>query len=442
MQKKMFMGVLILFCMLFILCVCAGAADDPIFAKGTAYELEDVVMLASFGELTVDVEIHVENVGGTDAEVTLLNPDGNICAIFGNAGSVSVSPGDVETYTGSWKLSQSERSQGKVVYTLRYSFADEFGRPITATKPLPIAICVPKLTVGCIVEPSEPVCGENMSVQFHLQNSGTVDLENIRIDDSGVLLGGMQYPLLKVGEEANLSGNFVAPMAQTTSATRFTYQYTVDGVPMEKSKQLSPWPEVVRPGLRVLLSPNGVTVDPDESVTLVCTLINAGADTRYTDIIVSDPILAVIEQGMSLSPGESITIEKPVTLAGDSVYQFTVTATLNGERSTTMLSNQILLYRGLEKVESEQEGCCCACQKEERQSRNNRKNFYDGRYSHKRRGNPYKHRGDEFRFDQTQRRDWREWHAERQGRPNAEAFERAPKTVLEEYFACPMVFPE
>lgn len=328
---KMPVWIGIVLCVLFLYAIAALAEEPPISVRAAEPSPKTLT-----GPGTVQVNISISNSSDSSmpVNVTLFDPNQNVCTSFGSGGTASLPQGQADTYSGSWSVTQKELDAGKIVYTARYSFQNESGVPYNGTRPITIPIKQNTAVANMSVDRVPPtptngavVQGQTVVLAYQIKNTGTIDLTDITIKDPGITSETVTYPLLKPGETKELSYSYVAGAAAKTSEATVTYKYEQGGKALSKTATGQPVVfNVTVPELVVTLKADTLMVNPGTKVTLTYTILNKGS-LKYEQIKITDPLINDVESGLSLDGGKEITKTREVTVNATGTYQFTVTGT-------------------------------------------------------------------------------------------------------------------
>jgi hypothetical protein len=125
-------GVILLILAIAFMFQCAGLSEEADPVNVTIQVTPD--SLTAPGE--VSVSLRVSNPTGEDmiSPVTLLDPDKNVVASFGDGGSYILKSGDSRSWEGKWNVTQEQLDAGAVAYTLSYHVEDASGSLVEMKK--------------------------------------------------------------------------------------------------------------------------------------------------------------------------------------------------------------------------------------------------------------------------------------------------------------------
>lgn len=312
-----------------LLSIGAVAADDPLLISGQATPNQLT------GPGTVNVSLNVQNISDiqTPITVTLVDPANNICASFGSGGTASLGPGASKAYSGTWPVTQAQLDAGKITYSARYSFQNETGQSYSATKPYPITVKLnnakPELAVNRTILPNPAIKGQTVQISYIIKNTGTVDATDIIIADPGIISSEVTHPLLKVGEQVELSYTYVADDTSKTTNASITYSYKLgDKVQTSTNNVSAKVINITKPNLTIALSADKTSAAPGDKVKLTAVITNL-SDLTYDKVKVTDLTAGDIDSGLSIAAGgQPMTITKEITMASAAMqFQFTLSGT-------------------------------------------------------------------------------------------------------------------
>ena len=322
-RKRLFLA-LVLGVALVLLCMSAALADDPM----------KVSMELSTNKFTepkaITVSITVTNVGDGDmpGPVTLYYPSGKKVDEFG---SPTLSVGASKNWSGSWTVTQSELEAGKITFMIKYSMygdeEDENGEPKLVpikkrfSKKIVYSGADPELTVTRTITPTTAQKGQEVSVVYDISNSGSVDVSSVTIkENSGVSSKSGTIEAIPVGETAHYT--FTATMGNKDLTSAATITYKAGG----KSFTTKVDPATIKYGevkLTATLTADKKGGAPGETVKLTLKLKNSGT-VDFTNVTVTDPALGTVFSGETVPAGQTVTLEKDLTITETQELQFTV----------------------------------------------------------------------------------------------------------------------
>lgn len=302
-----------------------AATADPIVCS---IEL-DPDKLSSPG--TVNVTITISNSGSVDMRdpVVLYDPSAKIVSDFGTNGSAVLKAGESKTWTGTCEVSQRMLDSGAIVYYAKYTLYTESGEAVPQSPAIRGVLgkqsAEVDLDVRRTITPTAAPEGKEITVKYELQNSGTVTLTDITIQENKDIYSKKQtIPELKPGQIAEIKYPVKMGKKDLTSGAKITYKsekssktqtYTVENAKIINGESQ----------LEATLKSSSKGVPVGEKITLTLTLKNKGS-VAVSDLRVSDPLLGEVFAGQEVAAGKTLTLEKELTLEGTTSYSFSVNA--------------------------------------------------------------------------------------------------------------------
>ncbi len=324
-RKRLFL-VLALGIALVLLCVSAALADSPIKVSMelSAYKFK--------GPQTINVSITVTNVGEGDlpGPVTLYYPNGEKVEDFG---SPTLSVGSSKRWTGEWKVTQAELDAGKVTFSVRYSAYDgaigDDGEPslknhkVNFSKKITYLGADPEITVSRKITPTTAQKGQEISIVYEVTNTGSVDVTSVNIkENSSIASKSGTIDAVAAGKTETYT--FTAVMGSKDLTSSATVSYKAGGRTFS-TKVESATIKYGEVKLSAALKADKKGGAPGETIKLTLTLKNSG-NLDFTNVTVTDPTLGTVFSGETVKAGETVTLEKELTITDSMELQFTVTA--------------------------------------------------------------------------------------------------------------------
>ena len=326
MNRKRLLLALALGIALVLLCVSAALADDPM---KVSMELSTNKFTAP---KTIKVSITVTNVGDGDmpSPVTLYYPSGKKVEEFG---SPTLSVGASKNWSGDWTVTQAELEAGKITFKIKYSVyaddTDEDGEPrlVSKTKNFSKKILYsgadPEITVNRTITPTTAQKGQEVSVTYDIANVGTVDVTGVAIkENSSISTKSGTIDAIAAGETKSYTFTAVMGSKDLTSAATVSYKA---GGKTFTTKVESAKVKYGKVDLSASLTADKKGGAPGDNVKLTLKLSNSG-DVDFTDLSVTDPTLGTVFSGETVKAGESLTLEKDLTITETQSLQFIVAA--------------------------------------------------------------------------------------------------------------------
>jgi len=324
-RKRLFLA-LALGIALILLCVSAALADSPV---KVSMELSSNKFSAP---KTITVNVTVTNVGDGDlpGPVTLYYPSGKKVEDFG---SPTLSVGASKRWSGDWTVTQQELEAGKVTFSIRYSAYDgpigEDGEPtlknhkVNFSKKITYSGADPEITVNRTITPVVAQKGQEVSVTYEITNSGTVDVSAVTIkENSSISAKSGTIDSIAVGETGKYT--FTATMGTKDLTSAATISYKAGGKTFT-SKVEGATVQYGKVDLSATLKADKKGGAPGDTVKLTLTLKNSGT-LDFTNVTVSDENLGNVFSDQTVKAGETVTLEKEVTITESQDIQLVVKA--------------------------------------------------------------------------------------------------------------------
>ena len=324
-RKRLFL-ILALAAALVLLCASAALAEDPI---KVSMELSKYKFS---GPEVITVSITVTNIGDGDMPkpVTLYYPDGNKIEEFG---SPILSVGASKRWTGDWKVTKEQLEAGKVAFKISYSYYEEsgdgepqlvkkgknFSKKITYTG----AEVTPEISVTRTITPTTAQKGQEVSVLYEIANTGSVDISSVNIKEN-TSISTKSGTIDSIAAGATGTYTFTAVMGSKDLTSAATVSYKAGGKTFT-TKVESATVKYGEVNLTAALKADKKGGAPGDTVKLTLTLKNSG-NLDFTNVTVTDPALGTVFSGESVKAGETLTLEKELTITETQELQFTVTA--------------------------------------------------------------------------------------------------------------------
>ena len=326
MIRKRLLLALVLGIALIALCASAMAADDPM----------KVSMELSTNKFTepkpIKVSITVTNVGDADmpSPVTLYYPSGKKVEEFG---SPTLAAGASKNWSGDWTVTQKELEAGKITFKIKYAIysdeVDEAGNNTLVNKTKNFSKMIqysgadPVIEVNRTIVPTTAQKGQEVSVTYEVSNTGTVDVSNVTIkENSAIASKSGTIDSIAVGETGKYT--FTAVMGSKDMTSNATISYKAGG----KTYTTKVEGTTIKYGevkLSATLTADKKGGAPGDTVKLTLKLKNSGT-TDFTNVTVTDATLGTVFSGESVKAGETVTLEKELTITENMDLQFTIKA--------------------------------------------------------------------------------------------------------------------
>ena len=323
-RKRLFLA-LALGIALVLLCVSAALADDPM---KVSMELSTNKFS---GPKTINVSITVTNVGDGDmpGPVTLYYPNGKKVEEFG---SPTLKVGASKRWSGEWTVTKSELEAGKITFKIKYSVysgseEDENPTLVKKTKNFSKKITFtgadPEISIERTIKPTTAQKGQEVSVAYEIKNTGTVEVTSVNIkENSSISTKSGTIDSVKPGESKTYT--FTAVMGTKDLTSNATVSYKAGGKTFTQ-KVKSDTVKYGEVNLSATLKADKKGGAPGDTVKLTLTLKNTGK-LDLTNVTVTDPALGTVFRNETVKAGQTVTLEKELTITTTQELQFTVTA--------------------------------------------------------------------------------------------------------------------
>ena len=323
-MKQKLLVLALLFIAILAFYSLSSAATDPIVCT---MEITPPA-LSEPGDVTVTITI--SNSGDTDMTepLTLFDPTSQVVTDFGEDGSITLKAGEVATWTGTWTVNQRTLENGQIVFFVKYTLIEEDGTSKTQSQPIRGQIeksdYTAKISVNRTIVPETAREGQTVNVVYDIVNDGTVSLTNLVLHEDKDILSD-DLPIadeLKEGQAAQVKLPVVMGKNDLTSGGSLTYTIA-DGTQeqtFEIPEQIIPFAETQ---IIATLSSDSKGVIVNGTIKLTLVLENIG-NVDYSDVRISDPTLGDVFTNETLPAGETLTLEKEITLTQTTDYTFEI----------------------------------------------------------------------------------------------------------------------
>lgn len=327
-KRKLLVLVMALAAVWLLAGFAVAAETDPIV---TTIEISPSKLT---GPGPVSVTITISNAGDTDLKdpVVLYDPAAKIVSDFGTNGAALLKAGESKTWTGTYDVNQRTLDNGAVVFYVKYKLYKESGEAVDQSQPIRAQIGLQTaetdIEVKRTITPTIAREGQSVVVRYDIINSGTVSLLNITLTENKDVYNGKQtisIPELKPGANAEIKFPVTMGKKDLTSSAKITYISETQ----KKKQTYTVEKQTIKYGessLDARLSASAKGVVENGTITLTLTLKNTG-NMDYSDIRVTDAALGDVFTNQELKAGNTLTLEKEVTIPASMDFQFNVTAT-------------------------------------------------------------------------------------------------------------------
>lgn len=319
-MKKRLIAALLLVLALVGLCTVAMADADPIKVN---IELSET-KFAEPKEITVSIQVSNTSDAEMPGPVTLLYPNGKPIEEFGEP---VLAAGATKTWSGTLQVTQAQLESGKLVFPVKYPMYNEAGELINKTKNMTVIItytgAVASVEINRTITPTTAGKGQEVTVTYDVVNSGNVDITNVTIKENKSI-STKTGTIEKVPAGQKASYTFKVKMGTKDLTSQATITYKVDGKTQTAKKDAATikYGEVYLTATVTADKKGGLAGD---AVNLTIKLKNTGKKD-YTNVTVSDPVLGTLFTNQTVAAGETITLEKAISLSATQDYVMNVTA--------------------------------------------------------------------------------------------------------------------
>ncbi|MBQ2952859.1 MAG: hypothetical protein IJE07_04825 [Clostridia bacterium] len=318
-MKQKFLVCLTL--MLLVLALCGGA-----LAEAAIPEVNVVLSEKRFnGPGPVDVTITVTNASAVDmpGPCALYNPDRARIVDFGTP---TLAAGQSATWNGTWQVSQEQLTEGKLTFYLAYHITGEDGVVIQKQQPYSVGIvdagAEAKLEVTRSITPTTARNGQKVYVLYTITNTGNAPAENVTIQESSAVASDKaSLGTVQPGETITHTFTVTMKKKSISSHATVTYKSGTENQNVKVEEATIKYGDVKLTATLAADKKGGMAGDV---VKLTLTLKNTGKND-IGNITVTDPVLGTVFTGETAPAGETVTLEKELTITGTADLIFTVT---------------------------------------------------------------------------------------------------------------------
>ena len=324
MIRKRLLLALVLGIALVLLCASAALADDPM---KVSMELSTNKFSAP---KSITVSITVTNVGDVDmpGPVTLYYPSGKKVEEFG---SPTLAVGASKNWSGEWTVTQKELEAGKITFKIKYSvYSDEVdengentlvNKTKNFSKKIQYTGADPELEIERTIMPQTAQKGQEVSVTYEITNVGPVDVSGITIkENTTISTKSGTIDSIAAGETGKYT--FTAVMGTKDLTSNATISYKAGGKTFT-SKVDSATVKYGEVKLSATLTADKKGGAPGDTVKLTLKLKNSGT-TDFTNVTATDAALGTVFSNEKVPAGETLALEKELTITETQDIQFTV----------------------------------------------------------------------------------------------------------------------
>ena len=279
------------------------------------------------GPAETTVSIDVRNAGDEDfpGPVELYYPDLTQVEEFG---SPTLAAGSSRNWEGTWNITQKELEEGAISFYVRYPVKDETTGEITnKAKKLKFAISYsgaePELSIQRSFLPAVASKNQEVSVIYEITNSGAAEVTGVTIKESANI-ANTAGAIKSIAPGETKKFVFTAKMGTKDLTSEATITYKAGG----KSYTEKVEADTIKYGtmdLTATLSADKKGGAPGDTVKLTLKLKNSGK-TDFTNVLVTDETLVEVFTGETVPAGQTVSLEKDLTVTETTDLQFIVKA--------------------------------------------------------------------------------------------------------------------
>ncbi len=319
-RKHLIPGLLLALLLALVCASCALAAEDPL----------KITMALSNNQFSepkeITVSISVSNVGESDlpGPVTLYYPSGKQVEDFG---SPVLAVGTSKSWTGSWKVTQEQLEKGKLTFKVKYSIYDDDGELVNKTKyfskTLIYSGAEPELTVNRTIRPTLAQKGQEITITYDIQNTGTSDVTGVTIKENSTISSKTgTIDAIAAGEKASYTFTVTMGTKSLTSSATITFKAGGKSYTQKVEAAEIRYGEVK---LSVTAKTDKKGGAPGDKVKLTTTLKNTGT-VDFSHVRIADDNLGELYTDLTVKAGETLTLENDITVTESQDIQLLVTA--------------------------------------------------------------------------------------------------------------------
>ena len=307
---------------LVLVLLCAGTA----LAAGESLKYNMELSSSVFTEpKTITISFTVTNIGEKElpGPVTLYYPSGKQVEEFG---APVLSAGSSKNWSGPWSVTQKELDAGAIGFIVRFTDYDENGElktyAITVKKRIQFSGAEPELDITRTIVPQVAQEGQEVSVIYEITNKGPADISNVSIKEKSIAKDSGTIEKIAAGETGKYV--FTVKMGKKDLSSEATVTYKAGGKTYNKKVEASAI-KYGKVNLSATLSADKKGGAPGDVVKLTLKLKNAGT-TDFTNVTVTDEKLGTLWTGETVPAGQTVTLEKDLTITETQDLLFTVKA--------------------------------------------------------------------------------------------------------------------
>ena len=321
MKRKLWIFALAAALLLGLFCGSAMAAGDDPLKVSMALETNQ---FSAPKEITVSIS--VTNVGESDmpGPVTLYYPSGKQVDEFG---SPTLSVGTTKSWSGKWKVTQAELDAGRITFKIRYSLYNDEGELVYKAKNFSKTIiysgAAPELTITRDIKPTTAQKDQEVTVTYEIENPSAVEVTKVTIkENSSISTKSGSIDSIPAGGKESYT--FTTKMGKKNLTSAATVSFKAGGKTYTQKVESA----TIKYGevkLSATLKADKKGGAPGDTVKLTVTLKNSGT-VDFTNVDVTDENIGEVFSDLTIKAGETVTMDKEITITETQDLQFTVTA--------------------------------------------------------------------------------------------------------------------
>ena len=318
MNNRRFWPALALGLILVLLFTASATADSVLECKG-----ELIGGYTFTGPTEVTVSIDVRNAGDEDfpGPVELYYPDLTPVKEFG---SPTLAAGSSRNWEGTWNVTQKELEEGVIAFYVRYPVkGEEKPKAKKLSFQISYAGAEPELSISRTFLPATAQKNQEVSVVYEITNTGAAEVSNVTIkENANIATTAGAIKSIAPGETKSFV--FTTKMGTKDLTSEATITYKAGGKSYTEKVEAG----TIKYGtmnLTATLSADKKGGVPGDTVKLTLKLKNSGK-TDFTNVKVTDSTLGEVFSGETVRAGETLTLEKDLTVTETTDLQFIVHA--------------------------------------------------------------------------------------------------------------------
>ena len=294
-----------------------------------------------------NVTVRLTNSGKADitSPLALYDPDGELVTSFFDGGSLSqLKIGDTQTWTGEYKVKQSQLDEQKLIFTIKTNVIDASNNVAIVNFPAEAKLNYigekVELYTKRSISPEVIRKGNTVKVIYEFVNNGNVRLEDIRIREHSSLSGKAEsIKSLEPGSSATVTFERKAAGSDFTSHPNITYKKAGSKETFRTNLDELVIP-AAKPNLKLSLVAEPENVNIGEKTMLKLVMENEG-NISYSNVSASDKVLGEVFTGIEIPAKQTVTREIEVTMQSTETFKFTLKLPDNTGTEQTETTNEL-----------------------------------------------------------------------------------------------------